>query len=54
MAQQTFNSSEVTNAQVQELTEVYKLYQNETDLWNWAKAWPKEKVNASGTKVPLQ
>ena len=54
MAQQTFNSSEVTNAQVQELTKVYKLYQNETDLWNWAKAWPKEKVNASGTKVPIQ
>lgn len=54
MAQQTFNSSEVTNAQVQELTKVYKLYQNETDLWNWAKAWPQEKVNASGTKVPIQ
>lgn len=54
MAQQTFNSTEVTNAQVQERTEVYKLYQNYTDMWSWAKAWPKEKVNASGTKVPIQ
>lgn len=53
MAQQLFSSSEVTNAQVQYLTDVATLFQNQTDLWNWAMKMPKEKVNASGIKVPF-
>ena len=54
MAQYLFSSSEVTNAQVQELSKVYQLYQNKTDLWNWAMKMPKDAVNASGLKVPIQ
>lgn len=53
MAQQTFNSSEVTNAQVQYLADVATLFQNAEDLWGWSYKMPKDKVNASGIKVPF-
>lgn len=53
MSQYLFSSSEVTNAQVQELSQVYTLFQNYTDLWSWAKKMPKDQVNASGLKVPF-
>lgn len=54
MAAQTFNSGEVSNAQVQELSKVYALFQNKTDFWSWTEAMPSDQVNALGIKVPFE
>lgn len=54
MAVHTLNSSEVSNAQVQELSKVYELFQNKTDFWSWTMKMPSDQVNASGIKVPIE
>lgn len=54
MAQQLLSSTEVTNAQVQELAQVYELFQNKTDFWSWISKMPSDQVNASGIKVPIE
>lgn len=54
MAAQVFTSTEITNAQVQELSKVYTLYQNEADIWGWISKMPNDQVNASGLKVPFE
>lgn len=54
MAAQVFSSSELSNAQVQELSKVYQLYQNKTDLWGWLEKVPDDAINASGLKVPFE
>lgn len=54
MAAQVFSSTEITNAQVQELSKVYTLYQNEADIWGWISKMPNDQVNASGLKVPFE
>lgn len=55
MAQQLLSSSEVSNAQVIEITpKVYELFQNETDLWSWAEKVPNDEINALGLKAPIE
>ena len=54
MAIQTLNSSEVSNAQVAELSKVYELFQNKTDFWSWTTKMPSDQINALGIKVPIE
>lgn len=54
MAQQILSPAEVSNAQLQRITGINKLYQNATDLYGWVDEMPSEKVNYLGIKVPIE
>lgn len=54
MAQQSLTSSELANAQRVTLTDIYAVYQNQTDVLGWIDEEPADKVNKKGLQVPIE
>lgn len=54
MAQRLFTAPELSNAQLQYMTGLYELYQNETDVWGDLDTAPQDEINYKGLQVPIE